>query len=110
MIILGSSGRPALLAEHLVAEGPERDKMLAEPATSAPARAPFQLAGYKILDYTGDRAVVEYGITAANGSVGSVPVAMQWLDGDWKWVLPATGQPETRQLSDLNSFIGWTGV
>ncbi|QOT19807.1 hypothetical protein [Paenarthrobacter sp. YJN-5] len=110
LIILGSSGRPNILAQHLVVDGPQRDKMLAAPETSAPTTAPFQLVGYKILDYTGDRAVVEYGIKTANGSVGSVPVAMQWQDGDWKWVLPATGQPETRQLTDLSGFIDWAGV
>jgi hypothetical protein len=110
MIVLGSSGRPDLLAQHLVVEGPERDKMLSEPPTSAPTTAPFQIAGYKVVDYTGDRAVIEYGLTAANGSVGSVPVAMQWQGGDWKWVLPATGMAEARQLSDLNGFISWAGV
>ncbi|WP_395405699.1 hypothetical protein ACHMXB_22425 (plasmid) [Arthrobacter sp. UC242_113] len=110
MIVLGSSGRPDLLAQYLVAEGPERDKMLSEPPTSAPTAAPFQIAGYKVVDYTGDRAVIEYGLTAANGSVGSVPVAMQWQGGDWKWVLPATGMAEARQLSDLNGFINWAGV
>jgi hypothetical protein len=110
MIVLGSSGRPDLLAQHLVVEGPERDKMLAEPPTSAPTTAPFQIAGYKIVDYAGDRAVIEYGLKAANGSVGSVPVAMQWQGGDWKWVLPATGMTEARQLSDLNGFISWAGV
>ena len=110
MIVLGSSGRPDLLAQHLVAEGPERDKMLSEAPTSAPATAPFQIAGFKVVDYTGDRAVVEYGLTAANGSVGSVPVAMQWQGGDWKWVLPASGMGEARQLSDLSGFINWAGV
>jgi hypothetical protein len=110
MIVLGSSGRPDLLAQHLVVEGPERDKMLSEPPTSAPTTAPFQIAGYKVVDYSGDRAVIEYGLTAANGSVGSVPVAMQWQGGDWKWVLPATGMAEARQLSDLNGFISWAGV
>ncbi|GGI02171.1 hypothetical protein ACFFGR_01485 [Arthrobacter liuii] len=110
MIVLGSSGRPDLLAQHLVVEGPERDKMLSEPPTSAPRTAPFQIAGYKVVDYTGDRAVIEYGLKAANGSVGSVPVAMQWQGGDWKWVLPATGMAEARQLSDLNGFISWAGV
>lgn len=110
MIVLGSSGRPDLLAQNLVVEGPERDKMLSEPPTSAPTTAAFQIAGYKVVDYSGDRAVIEYGLTAANGSVGSVPVAMQWQGGDWKWVLPATGMAEARQLSDLNGFISWAGV
>jgi hypothetical protein len=110
MIILGSSGRVDLLAQHLVAEGPERDKMLAQPATNAPQTAPFQLAGFKVVDYSGDRAVIEYGVTTANGSVGSFPIAMQWQAGDWKWVPPATGQPEAKQLADLNGFIRWAGV
>lgn len=114
LIILGSSGRGDLLAQHLVVAGPERDKMLnlatSPPASVGPGAAPFQLAGYKIVDYSDDQAVIEYGITTSNGSQGSVSVAMRWEGGDWKWVLPATGQPEARQLNDLNGFIPWAGV
>lgn len=110
MIIMGSSGRSDLLAEHLVVEGQERDKMLQESVTQTPETAPFQLAGYKVIDYSDDRAVIEYGVTTENGSVGSFPIAMQWQEGDWKWVPPATGQPEAKQLPDLDGFIPWAGV
>lgn len=114
LIILGSSGRSGILAQHLVAEGPERNEMLNAADTATPPQtsgpAPFQLAGFKITDYTGDRAVIDYGVTAANGSVGSFSIVMQWQDGDWKWAPPTTGHPESRQLSDLNGFISWAGV
>ena len=110
MIVLGSSGRNDLLAQNLVVEGPERELMLTQPTGSATQRAPFQLAGFKFVDYSGDRAVIEYAVTTANGSTGSFPMAIQWQDGDWKWVPPATGQPESKQLSDLNGFITWAGV
>ena len=110
IVVLGSAGRSDLLAQHLVVGGPERDTMLGQPTTAAPQTAPFQLSGFKVLSYSADRAVIEYGVTTSNGSMGSFPIAMQWQAGDWKWVPPATGQSESKQLSDLNDFIPWAGV
>jgi hypothetical protein len=70
----------------------------------------FQLAGFKLTDYTGDRAVIAYGFKVSNGTFGSLPVVLQWSGGDWKAVPPASGQPEGKQLADLSGFIPWEGV
>ena len=113
MITLGSSGRGDLLAKYLIADGPERDKMLREETAAPPQTsetAAFQVSGFKIVDYSNNRAVVEYGLTTANGSSGSVSVVMQWQNGDWKWVVPPAGQSQVQQLSDLSGFIPWAGV
>lgn len=111
VVILASSGRNDLVLQHLTVDGPERDKMLQSPAASNNSDGPsFQLAGFKITDYSGDRAVIEYGFKVTNGTLGSLPVVLQWAGGDWKAVPPASGQPEGKQLADLSGFIPWAGV
>jgi hypothetical protein len=111
VVILASSGRNDLVLQHLTVDGPERDKMLQSPAAGSSSGSPsFQLAGFKIMDYSSDRAVIEYGFKVSNGTFGSLPVVLQWASGDWKAVPPASGQPEGKQLADLSGFIPWAGV
>ena len=111
VVILSSSGRNDLVLQHLTVDSPERDKMLQSPAAANNSGSPsFQLAGFKVTDYSGDRAVIEYGFKVSNGTFGSLPVVLQWADGDWKAVPPASGQPEGKQLADLSGFIPWAGV
>ena len=111
VVILASSGRNDLVLQYLTADGPERDKMLkSSGAASISGNPSFQLAGFKLLDYSGDRAVIEYGFKVSNGTFGSLPVVLQWSGGDWKAVPPASGQPEGKQLADLSGFIPWEGV
>ncbi|MHC8609912.1 hypothetical protein ACW4FP_19920 (plasmid) [Paenarthrobacter ureafaciens] len=111
IVILASSGHNDLVLRHLTVDGPERDKMLESSSPSGNSGAPsFQLAGFKLTDYTGDRAVIEYGFKVSNGTFGSLPVVLQWSGGDWKAVPPASGQPEGKQLADLSGYIPWEGV
>jgi hypothetical protein len=111
VVILSSSGRNDLVLQHLTVDGPERDKMLQSPAGGgSPGSPSFQLAGFKVLDYSRDRAVIEYGFKVSNGTFGSLPVVLQWDGGDWKAVPPASGQPEGKQLADLSGFVPWAGV
>ncbi|WP_427136775.1 hypothetical protein [Pseudarthrobacter sp. S9] len=111
IVILASSGHNDLVIQHLTVDGPERDKMLksSDPAGTGNA-TPFQLAGFKLTDYSGDRAVIQYGFKVSNGTFGSLPVVLQWSGGDWKAVPPASGEPEGKQLADLNGYVPWAGV
>ena len=111
VVILASSGRNDLVLQYLTVDGPERDKMLSSSAPAGNSGSPsFQLAGFKLTDYSGDRAVFEYGFKVSNGTYGSLPVVLQWSGGDWKAVPPASGQPEGKQLTNLSGFIPWEGV
>ncbi|WJH26610.1 hypothetical protein [Pseudarthrobacter defluvii] len=111
VVILASSGRNDLVLQYLTVDGPERDKMLSSSAATGNSGSPsFQLAGFKLTDYSGDRAVIEYGFKVSNGTYGSLPVVLQWSGGDWKAVPPASGQPEGKQLTNLSGFIPWEGV
>ncbi|MEV7634321.1 hypothetical protein AB0N64_18120 [Microbacterium sp. NPDC089318] len=111
IVVLASSGHNDLVLRYLTVDSPERDKLLdSSSASGSPGGPSFQLAGFKVTDYTGDRAVIEYGFKVSNGTFGSLPVVMQWSDGDWKAVPPASGQPEGKQLADLSGFIPWEGV
>ena len=110
IVILASSGHNDLVIQNLTVDGPERDKMLKSPAGGGGDGMPFQLAGFKLTEYGTDRAVIDYGFKIANGTFGSLPVVLQWTDGDWKAVPPASGQPEGQQLADLSGYIPWAGV
>jgi len=111
VVILASSGRNDLVLRYLTVDGTERDKMLSSFAPAGTSGSPsFQLAGFKLTDYSGDRAVIEYGFKVSNGTYGSLPVVLQWSGGDWKAVPPASGQPEGKQLTNLSGFIPWEGV
>jgi hypothetical protein len=111
VLALASSGRNDLVLRYLTVDSPERNKMLSSSVPADTSGGPsVQLAGFRFSDYSGDRAVVEYGFKASNGTFGSLPVVLQWSGGDWKAVPPASGQPEGKQLADLNGFIPWAGV
>jgi hypothetical protein len=111
VLALASSGHNDLVLRYLTVDRPERNKMLNSTAPAAASDGPsVQLAGFRFSDYSGDRAVIEYGFKASNGTLGSLPVVLQWSGGDWKAVPPASGQPEGKQLADLNGFIPWAGV
>ncbi|MDR6623616.1 hypothetical protein [Sinomonas atrocyanea] len=111
VVALASSGRNDLVLRYLTVDSPERTKMLGSSAPADTSGGPsVQLAGFRISDYSRERAVIEYGFKASNGTLGSLPVVLQWSGGDWKAVPPASGQPEGKQLADLNGFIPWTGV
>lgn len=111
VVILASSGRNDLVLQYLTVDGPERDRMLSSSTAAGNSGSPsFQLAGFKLTDYSGDRAVIEYGFKVSNGTYGSLPVVLQWSSGDWKAVPPASGQPEGRQLTNLSGFIPWEGI
>jgi len=110
IVILASSGHNDLVIQNLTIDGPKRDKMLSAPAPGGENDTPFQLAGFKLTEYSNDRAVIDYGFKVSNGTFGSLPVVLQWSDGDWKAVPPASGQPEGQQLADLSGYIPWAGV
>ena len=111
IVILASSGHNDLVIQHLTVDGPDRDRMLSSASPPGSDTAPsFQLAGFKFTDYSGTRAVIDYGFKVSNGTFGSLPVVLQWDGGDWKAVPPASGQPEGKQLSDLGGYIPWAGV
>jgi len=98
--------------EQLVVPGPGRDIALATEYGSSSNGVSAQIAGFKVLSYTGDRATIDTAFTLNNGTLSSGAQELQWSDGDWKVVLTDDGQPSYRPvaLQSLGGYIVWGGV
>ncbi|MFC8523743.1 hypothetical protein [Pseudarthrobacter sp. NPDC057230] len=110
MTALSASGKADLVYQQLAVPGPERDAVLKPSPTAAPNSVTAQLAGFTFRSYEADRAVIDLAFKGANGTFVSIPVPLQWYEGDWKFVVPATGDTGARQLSDLSGYVEWAGV
>lgn len=111
---LGSNpaNEPAI-AGQLAAKGPGRDAGMKAPETPAPSSGvKIQIAGFNVVSYTADQAVVDLAFKADNGALGSVRTTLLWQDGDWKGVVADNGAPleEPHPVSDLSGFIPWSGA
>jgi hypothetical protein len=110
MTALSSAGKADLVYEQLAVPSPERDAVLKSTPTAAPNSVTAQLAGFIFRSYESDRAVVDLAFKGSNGTFVSIPVPLQWYEGDWKLVVPPTGDTGARQLTDLGGYIEWAGV
>jgi hypothetical protein len=110
MTALSAAGKADLVYEQLAVPSPERDAVLKSSPTAAPSSVSAQLAGFTFRSYEADRAVIDLAFKGANGTFVSIPVPLQWYGGDWKFVVPATGDTGARQIADLGGYIEWSGV
>ncbi|WP_284977217.1 hypothetical protein [Arthrobacter sp. efr-133-TYG-104] len=108
--VLSATGKARLVYEQLAVPSPERDALLNQPAPQETSTVTAQIAGFQVRSYDSDRAVIVIAAKGSNGALVSVPVPLQWLSGDWKVVVPATGSTGGGQISDLSGFIPWSGV
>lgn len=105
-------------AEALVAAGPGRTRASEEARRSevATSSAAVQVVGFTFLNYTTEASTVDLAFRAAasNGSTGLVhlPVSLRWEDGDWKAVVPPTGElfPGLGPIPDLTGYAAWSGA
>jgi hypothetical protein len=99
---------------ELAADSPTRDKAVKainEGKDVGGGSSPkLQIAGFIIHSYTPTAAVVELAFKTEDGGYGALSTSLLWESGDWKLDMPAAGGGTVRQISDLSSFISWTGV
>jgi len=70
-----------------------------------------QIAGFNIVSYTPDRAVVQLARAAGDGSLTVTTDTVVWRDGDWKLLLPDSGTtPPAADLPSLQGFIPWSST
>lgn len=106
------------LLEATTAAGPGRDIALQEadenrsPSSSTGSDVRVQVAGFRILSYSGDRASVDLAFRVSNGSIMAWAVDLLWEDGDWKARITDEGEPpsEPAQIPDLTGYIPWGGA
>lgn len=107
----GSENRLEDAYRYLSAEGPVRDRLLAEASEgTGSSDVSVQLAGYQYVSYSEDTAVVTLGIEGSNDATLAWTLTMRWEDGDWKGVLSDSPDAGFTQVSDLSDFIPWSGV
>jgi hypothetical protein len=101
----------------MIAPGPGRDENTTAREklhlTGMPTPGSFaQFAGFRFISYAPTEAVIQIASKDPNGPTYVAVVAhMTWLDGDWKWVLPPSDAPSTKQaLATLSGFVPWGSV
>ena len=73
---------------------------------------PVEVAGFRLLSYTGERATVEVVLAGDDGTEKTYITSsadLMWQDGDWHFALQDNGDtgPVSGRVSDLNRYIEW---
>ena len=108
------------VADRRLAPGPGREAAIDEARRQLVSPTPdddrytngqLQYVGYKILDYTSERALIGLSIQIKPETVGAQTLVVRWLDGDWKMELAPDGQlgPEPDLLASLDGYIRFRG-
>jgi hypothetical protein len=110
---------PAAAFAQMIASGPGRDSLTEHADDYKPgaqdASAGVQVAGFNIVRYERDSAVVDLAFRVDRPNVTGYVHAtstMRWEDADWKLVLSQSGRPfdSLQQIPDLNGYVPWSGV
>jgi hypothetical protein len=115
-VALGSSTQDEVkLAERLLVPGAGRDAAIKAATTrssSTESSQSAQIRGFIMKSYSPTEADVDLAVQLQNGALAHSVLSLRWVDGDWKVKASDDGQifTGTAQLTDLSSFIAWSGV
>lgn len=105
------------VTDRSVAEGPGRDAWVAARARYGRLDPPApgelgQMAGFRFVDYSPDRAVIQFVSRFGSGRLQVVTSTVAWKDGDWRLVLQPDGgeSPTAQTVGSLAGFVAWGGV
>lgn len=108
------NGDPERVYTDLTADSRARDELLAQieagEQVGSQGEQSIQVQGFQLQRYDGDIAVVDLAVENDQGAFISLPTPMRWEDGDWKLIIPETGNPGFQQLNNLSDYIPWSGV
>ncbi|HEY0619283.1 MAG TPA: hypothetical protein VGD15_16895 [Kribbella sp.] len=98
----------------LMLPGADTDAFLDEirRQTPPPDSKPARLAGFRVLDASGDRTTLALAVPV-DTAVVSATFTLVWHDGDWRLLPPAPGESigePYAQQRDLAGFIAWSGI
>ena len=101
----------------VTAPGPGRDEFASARAMltvteSVPEDAASTFEGFKVTDYSEDKAIVLLASTSPDGGEGELvtayPVQLTWTGGDWKLVLPRQEDNiDATEIDGLDGFSLW---
>ena len=98
---------------YFLAEGPNRDAVLAQGAGSGDSGgARVEVAGFRLLAYDGQTARVDMAVRGSAGNGQTVNLSMVydlvWEGGDWKLVVTNPSAPiNVAQIPDVSGYIAW---
>ena len=93
-----------------LAPGAGREVVLSRPAAGGASDGPrLQLAGFRLLRYTGDQADVDLALLTSTGSMLGFTGYLVWAEGDWKVRLADDGSDlsSVSPISTLDDYIPW---
>ena len=97
-------------------EGPGKDISIGNVqqrvAANDTTSVPVEVAGFRLLSYTEDKATVEVVLAADDGTekvYSTTATDMVWHEGDWHFALQddGSGGPVSGRVSDLSGYIAW---
>jgi hypothetical protein len=99
------------IAYFLSEEAPNRDQLLNDVAAGSSASTRLNIAGFRLLNYTGDTARVDMAVRAVgsgNALNASAVYDLVWEAGDWK-LLPLDPSNPLRmaEIPDTAGYITW---
>lgn len=101
-------------ARVLCAAGPGRDAALADIAANPGNRTSgVQIAGFQFIGYVpASSATVDLAVRTGAGGLAHFPLALVFIDGDWRIQLPVTGSPygAVQSLPTLGGYVTWSGA
>lgn len=114
-VALSSDPRLQPLVWQLLEDGPVKDQARAqsESSTTSPSSSRLQVAGFTVLSYSADRAVIDvaWQVTSPATGLMSVPIEFVWQGGDWRIATTTEGLPYApAQIENLGGYIPWSGA
>lgn len=102
---------PAFQELTLPSPGQQRALDMLTGADPGGAGSGVQIAGFSFLNYDTTSAVIDVALRVEATPV-HLPVTVRWSGGDWKVVLPDTGQPyeAIQPLPNLTGYAPWSGA
>lgn len=108
---LATTGKEEAIYRELSVPSPAQQQALERITPTAVASdLSVQIAGFQITNYTGQSAVIRLGIRGSNAINLDYPVPLEWHNGDWKLVVPPTGDLGVREIANFTGFISWSGA
>lgn len=99
---------------YFIAEGPGYETAVSlTTGSDSSASIDLQVTGFKVLDYSGDQALVDIAVQATGNGITtytSFRTPLIWQNGDWRQVPAANGQPQYPpvQLPNTADYVAWS--
>ena len=93
-----------------IAPGPGRDAVLAKPLPQGGTDGVrLQLAGFRLLRYTGAQADLDLALLASTGQLFGATLFLEWAEGDWKARMGDDGSDLSSfgPISSLTGYVAW---